>query len=367
MNPVTVGVLGCGTVSDAYLRADERFNAYDVVACADIDLDRAEAKADEYGLTAHDPAGLLSDDEVELVVNLTPPSVHAETCRQALAAGKHVYVEKPLATTLADADAVLRQAAASGRLVGAAPDTVLGAGLQTGRSVIDAGRVGEPVGATAVCVSGGHEAWHPDPDLYYAEGGGPLFDMGPYYVTALVSWFGPATRVTGSVSRAADERTITSEPRRGERIEVDVPTHETAVIDFADGPIASLVTSFDAPGKSTLPSPAFEVYGTEATLAAPDPNRFTGPVRLRRADEDGVNEIPLTHEYTAGRGIGVADLAYAIRTEWRHRTNGDIARHVFEILAGVRAASGTDEHVQLEPRVERPEPLPTDFPRGFGT
>jgi len=365
MDPVSVGVLGCGTISDAYLGASDRFDNYEIVACADLDGERARHAADEYGLRAHDPEGLREDDAVELVVNLTPPGVHAETCRRLLDAGKHVYVEKPLAASVADAGAIREAAAEAGLLVGSAPDTFLGAGLQTARSVIDDGTIGEPVGATAVWVSGGHEAWHPNPDLYYDEGGGPLFDMGPYYVTALVSLLGPVERVTGSVTRTHDQRTIGSGPRKGEQIDVAVPTHESDVVDFESGAVANVTTTFDAPGGSTLPEPAFEIYGTEGTLSLPDPNHFEGPVEIQRPGEDAPEEVPLTHEYTAGRGAGVADLAAAIRGDWDHRTSADLAGHVLDVLAGVRESDERGEHVTVESTIDRPTPLPADFPRGL--
>ncbi|WP_222912981.1 Gfo/Idh/MocA family oxidoreductase [Natrinema sp. SYSU A 869] len=361
MDSVRTGVLGCGTISDAYLDADDRFDGYDIVACADIDAERAEETADEYDIRATDPDGLLAADEIELVVNLTTPSVHRETCRDILTAGKHVYVEKPLAASFGDAEAILDTAAAEGLLVGSAPDTVLGAGLQTARSVIDDGRIGEPVGATAVWTSGGHESWHPSPDLYYQRGGGPLFDMGPYYVTALVSLLGPASRVTGSTARTVEQRTITSDPRRGETIDVEVPTHESGVIDFADGAVANILTSFDAPGRSTFVSPAFEIYGTDGTLRLSDPNRFEGPVRLRSAD--GTTEaVEPTHEYTDGRGAGVADLTAAVRGDWTHRTSGALAGHVLEVLDGIRDASDEGTHVSIGTDIDRPKPLPPTFP-----
>lgn len=364
MNPVSVGVLGCGTISDAYFGAAGRFENYDIVACADVDTDRAQAKAEEYGLRAYDPEGLLVADSIELVVNLTPPSVHAETSRDLLTAGKHVYVEKPLAASLEEADDILETATSEGLLVGSAPDTFLGAGLQTARSVVDAGRIGEPIAATAIWASGGHESWHPHPDLYYRRGGGPIFDMGPYYVTALVSLLGPARRVTGSTARTFEERTISSEPRDGETIDVEVPTHEAGIVDFADGAVANLLMSFDTPGGTTFSSPAFELYGTEGTLRLPNPNGFEGPVVVH-SPGGRVDEIELTHEYTAGRGAGVADIAAAIRGDWTHRTNGALARHVLEILTGLREASIADAHVSIETSVDRPDALPQDFPEQF--
>lgn len=361
MDVVKAGVLGCGTISDAYLSAGDRFDAYEITACADLDAERAEQAADEYGVTAMDVEDLLADPDIEIVVNLTPPSVHEETCRQILEAGKHVYVEKPLADTVEGARTILDVAEREGLLVGSAPDTFLGAGLQTARQVVDDGVIGRPVGATAIWTSPGHEVWHPNPDLYYQEGGGPLFDMGPYYVTALVSLLGPATRVAGSVTQASDERTITSEPRDGETIDVEVPTHESGVVDFANGAVANLLTSFDVQG-STFPAPAFELYGTEGTLALPDPNHFEGPVRVQRRGEDGFENVELTHEYTAGRGAGVADLASAIRTDWEHRTSGDLAGHVLDVLAGIRESSDTGEHVTFDADLERPAPLLSGWP-----
>ncbi len=361
MDVVRAGVLGCGTISDAYLSAGDRFDAYEIVACADLDTERAVRKADEYGVTAMDPEEMLADPEIEIVINLTPPSVHEATCTQALEAGNHVYVEKPLAATSEGARRILDVAEREGLLVGSAPDTFLGAGLQTCRSVVDGGDIGRPVGATAIWTSPGHEHWHPNPDLYYQEGGGPLFDMGPYYVTALVSMLGPATRVAGSVTEASDERTITSQPRDGETIDVEVPTHEAGVVDFANGAVANLLMSFDVQG-SSFPMPAFEIYGTEGTLRLSDPNRFDGPVQVQRRGEEGFSEVDLTHEYTAGRGAGVADLASAVRTDWDHRTSGDLAGHVLDVLAAVRESSAESEYVALDANLERPEPLPAAWP-----
>lgn len=361
MEPIAVGVLGCGTISDAYFSSNDQFDCFEITACADLDRERAESKADEYDLTAYDVDGFLESD-IDAAINLTPPAVHAQTCQQLLDAGKHVYVEKPLAATVEDAGEILAMADESDLLVGSAPDTFLGAGLQTCRSVIDSGRIGEPIGATAIWTSGGHESWHPNPDLYYAEGGGPLFDMGPYYVTALVSLLGPASRVTGSVKQTFSERTITSEPRSGETLDVEVPTHEAGIVEFEDGAIANLLMSFDTHGGSSLPSPAFEIYGTEGTLQLPDPNHFEGPVRVRDRDSDQFEVVELTHEYTAGRGAGVADLAYAIDGDWEHRTSADLAYHVLTVLSGIRTASTAGEHVPIETTCRRPTPLPPAFP-----
>ena len=361
MEPLSVGLVGCGNISDRYLAADDIFDAFDLVACADVDAERAEATAGEHGIEAMTPDALLGDESVDAVVNLTPPHVHAEVITDALEAGMHVYTEKPFATTVADAKAMVDLAADRGLLVGSAPDTVLGAGLQTARQVVDEGRIGEPVGATAHWTSPGHERWHPNPDLYYQEGGGPLFDMGPYYVTALVSLLGSATRVAGSVSRPHETRTIGSEPRKGEEIPVEVPTHEAGIVDFANGATANLLTSFDVQA-STLPSPAFEIYGTEATLALPDPNHFEGPVRIRSDGDEEWETVGLTHKYTAGRGAGLADLAHAVRGDWDHRTSGTLASHVLEVMAAVRSSSTESAFRTIDSDPGRPTPLPPSFP-----
>ena len=361
MDSLTVGLVGCGNISDRYLSADGVFDAFDLVACADLDAEAAAETAEKHDIDAMTVEDLLADDAVDAVVNLTPPRAHAAVITDALEAGKHVYTEKPFATTVEDAKDIVATAAKEGLLVGSAPDTFLGAGLQTARQVIDDGRIGDPVGATAHWTSPGHELWHPNPDLYYEEGGGPLFDMGPYYVTALVFLLGSATRVAGSVSRPHETRTIESDPRAGEEMDVAVPTHEAGLVDFASGATANLLMSFDVEA-STFPSPAFEIYGTEATLSLPDPNHFEGPVRVRSHDDETWETVSLTHDYTDGRGAGLADLAYAVRGDWDHRTSGDLASHVLEIMAAVRSSSEESAFATIESDPGRPTPLPRSFP-----
>jgi len=361
MNPLSVGIVGCGNISDAYLSADAVFDAFELVACADLDTELARETAEEHGIEAMAVDELLADDAVEAVVNLTPPSAHAQVITDALDAGNHVYTEKPFAATAAEAETIRDRAAESALLVGSAPDTFLGAGLQTARQVVDDGRIGDPVGATAHWTSPGHELWHPNPDLYYQEGGGPLFDMGPYYVTALVFLLGSAERVAGSVSRPRATRTIGSGPRAGEEIDADVPTHEAGIVDFANGATANLLTSFDVEA-STMPFPAFEIYGTEGTLALPDPNHFEGPVRVRDHEDDDWETIPLTHEYTEGRGAGLADLAFAVRGDWEHRTGSALAGHVLDVMEAVRTSSEESAFATIDSDPGRPAPLPADFP-----
>ena len=310
--PLKVGIIGCGAIIAQYLTNFRKLGQIDLVAVADLDPARAQAVADDYeGVRAISVEELLAADDVELVLNLTIPAAHADVALKAIAAGKSVYGEKPLAATTAEARQVLDAAREAGVAVGCAPDTVLGTGIQTARKAIDDGLIGAPVSASATMVTPGHERWHPNPDFYYQPGGGPLFDMGPYYLTALVSLLGPVRRVTGSARITFPERTIRSEPRAGERIAVETPTHLAAVLDFASGAIATLVTSFDVWASD---APKLEIYGSDGSLALPDPNTFGGPVRVRRAGEDRWRRVAVTRPYTRNsRGLGLDDMADAMR------------------------------------------------------
>jgi len=364
--PVRVGLIGCGYISDRYLRNARLFSEFEVVACADAAPERAAERAAEYGVDAvRTVPELLAASEIEVVLNLTTPDAHASIAQAALDAGKGVYNEKPLAIALEDGRRLVETARARGLRLGAAPDTFLGGGLQTCRQLIDEGAIGEPVAATAFMLIPGHERWHPQPDFYYQAGGGPLFDMGPYYLTALVSLLGPVRRVTGSARASFPERIIRSEPRAGERIAVEVPTHLAAVLDFASGPIATLVTSFDVWASKT---PKLEIYGSEGSLNLPDPNTFAGPVRIREAGEDVWREVPVTRPYTKNsRGLGLADMAAALRggALQAHRASGELAFHVLEVMHAVETASREDRHVAITSTCQRPAPLNQGV-RGLG-
>lgn len=360
MEKVKVGIIGCGNISGIYFKSGQTFDILDVVACADLISERAKAKADEFNIRACSVEELLADPQIQIVVNLTTPQAHAEVCLAALEAGKHVYVEKPLAVTREDGRRILQTARTRGLLVGSAPDTFLGAGLQTCRKLVDDGWIGTPVAATAFMVCHGHESWHPDPEFYYKAGGGPMFDMGPYYLTALISLLGPVRRVTGSARISFPTRTITSQPKFGTEITVDVPTHVVGVLDFASGAIGTIITSFDV-WSSTLPR--IEVYGSEGTILVPDPNTFGGPVLISRQNAGEWKEIPLTHGFAENsRGIGVADMAYALQSGRSHRANGEMAYHVLEIMHGIHDASREGKHYQLTSSCDRPAPLPLGLP-----
>jgi len=354
--PARIGVIGCGNISDTYFKNLPTFSDLVVTACADLDLTRAKMKAAQYKLRALSVADLLADPEIDTVVNLTVPGSHAEVNRAALAAGKHVYTEKPLAVTRADGRQTVEAAQAAGRRLGTAPDTFLGGGLQTARQLLDEGAIGAPVGFTCNMFSPGPEAWHPDPDFFYQPGGGPLFDMGPYYLTALIHLFGPVQRVTGSARITVPERTITSKALYGQKMQVNTPTHIIAALEFASGPIGTLVTTFDVALHHT---PRFEIYGGDGSLMIHDPNTFGGPVTVRcRWDKDW-HEVPLTHGYNTNmRGLGVADMMAAERAGRPHRANGDLGYHVLDLMHAVLDAAREGRHVTPESTCARPEAMP---------
>lgn len=358
MKTFKIGVIGCGNISGIYLQTLTKFDGFEVAAVSDLDLERAKAKANEYNIAkACSVEELLSDPEIEFVINLTIPKAHADVCLAALEAGKHVYVEKPLSIHLEDGKKLLETAEKNGLRVGCAPDTFLGGGLQTCRKLIDDGWIGEPIAATAFMISNGPEGWHPDPEFFYKKGGGPMFDMGPYYLTALVNLIGPIKRVAGSARISFPERTILSQPKYKQKIQVETPTHIAGIIDFENGAIGTMITTFDVFGGSQLPR--IEVYGSEGTLIVPDPNTFGGPIYLRRSGEKNWTEIPLTHGFTENsRGLGAADMAYAIRNNRSHRANGKLAFHVLEAMHGFHISSDEGKHYEMTSTCERPAPLP---------
>jgi len=356
MRKTRVAVVGCGKISGIYLQAPRKFPMLDVVACCDLVRDAADAKAAEFGIRrVLSLDEVLADPEIDLIINLTQPAGHAEIALKALEAGKHVYNEKPLAVTREEGRQVIGEAKKKGLRVGCAPDTFLGAGQQTCRKLIEDGALGEPIGATAFMMCPGHESWHPNPDFYYQPGAGPMFDMGPYYLTALVNLIGPIRRVCSSARITYAERTIGSEPRRGETIQVSTPTHIAGVMDFTNGAVGTIVTSFDVWGAQL---PRIEIYGTKGSLSVPDPNTFGGPVLLKRGREEW-QEVPLTHGHPENsRGMGVADMACALERGRLHRANGDIAYHVLEVMHAFLESSEQERHIHIQSSCDRPEPLP---------
>lgn len=360
--PVRVGLIGCGTISAAYLRGAATFDVLDFVALADLDPKAALRKGDEFGIPAVGVEDLLADASIEAVVNLTIPSAHANVNSAILDAGKHAYCEKPFALDVAEGRAVIELAASKGLRIGCAPDTFLGGGHQSVRHLIDNGAIGDVVAGTAFMMGHGHESWHPNPGFYYAAGGGPLFDMGPYYLTALVQILGPVKRVAAITGRAFNTRLVTSKPLSGERLRVDVDTHTAGTLEFANGAIVTVVMSFDVWFHSNR---FIELHGTAGSLSAPDPNQFGGNIWTCDGASREWREVDLTHGYTENlRSIGFADMCVAIRQERDHRCSGDLAFHILEVMEAFERSSKTAAHVSIDSAPPRPAPLPLGLTGG---
>ncbi|MCU1510104.1 MAG: oxidoreductase [Glaciihabitans sp.] len=337
VEPLRIGVIGVGVISEQYFANFPRLPGLELVAVADLNTARAAEVAAERGVEAMAVDALIADPRIEAVLNLTIPAAHAQVDLKVLQAGKHVYGEKPLASTVAEGRRVLEVARDRGLRVGSAPDTVLGTGIQTARQVMDAGRLGDPVGASVHWTAPGHELWHPAPDFYYQPGAGPLFDMGPYYLTSLVLLLGPVVRVTGTATRSTRERVIASGPRAGQSIPVETDTHVVAILEHEGGAISTVTVSFEVWESR---APLFEVYGTAGTLAVPDPNRFSDEVEIWTTASEDWAVVPTSAGYAdAGRGYGLADLARAVRTDRAHRASGELGLHVLEIMEAVLRSS----------------------------
>jgi predicted dehydrogenase len=353
---VNIGLVGCGAISPQYLATIGRLRDLRLTAVADIDSSRArEVAAAHPGVRALDLEELVADPLVDIVLNLTVPAAHAEVALAAIAAGKDVYGEKPLAADTGQARRILAAAEAAGVRVGCAPDTVLGTGIQTARQAIDDGAIGTPVAATATMVTPGHELWHPAPDFYYLPGGGPLLDMGPYYISSLITLLGPVTAVTGAARRTREHRTIGSGPRAGQTVPVLVDTHVTGVLTHASGALSTLLMSFDVVATR---SANIEVHGSDASLIVPDPNRFDGEVRLRGLGDQDWRTLPAGAGYRdAGRGYGLADMAAAPR-EAEPRAGGLLAFHVLDVMESLLASARSGRSIAVKSGAERPPAVP---------
>lgn len=367
-NPVKLGIVGCGNISDAYLKGAARSKLVEVVAVADILPEVARAKAETYGVRAETPAALLSDDEIAIVINLTVPAAHADINAAILAAGKHAYTEKPFAITYAEAKGTMERAHAAGLRVGCAPDTFLGAGHQSVRRLIDAGRIGIPTGGAATFATAGAESWHPNPFFFYQRGGGPVLDIGCYPITQLVNCLGPVASVVADATRPRETRVVGSGPHAGEEIKVDVFTTVNGILSFESGASVVLTASWDVWKHGR---PPIEIYGTEGTVQNPDPNFFGGPVMI--CERSGPFEDALMADLPFGtpnrtlrdgreaadyRMVGVYDMACAIRDGRPHRASGDLALHVLEVMESLQTAAVEGHRVMLQSRCERPAPVP---------
>ena len=352
---LNVGIIGCGKIIAQYLETLARLDDVHLIAVADLNAARSsEVAASVPGLVALSVHELLDRPDIAVVVNLTIPAAHAEVSLRIIAAGKSVYVEKPLTSTTMEARTVLDAATAAGVFVGCAPDTVLGTGLQTARRAIDDDLIGAPISATATMLTPGHERWHPNPDFYYVPGGGPLLDMGPYYVTALVTLLGPVARVMGAASATRSTRTISNGDRNGEVIPVTTPTHVTGILIHESGAISTLVTSFDAVATTAS---NIEVHGERGSLGVPDPNHFAGDVRLWALGETEWATLPVSAGYAqASRGYGLADMMWS-STDGQlggSRANGSLAFHVLEVMESLLHSAETFESMVIASTAPRP-------------
>jgi predicted dehydrogenase len=366
LQTVRVGVVGCGAISGAYFVGARIFPWLQFVACADLDRTAALRKATEFGVPRIlSVDGLLADPEVDIVLNLTVPRAHASVALAALQAGKHTYSEKPLGVGREEGRRVLEEAGRGNLRVGCAPDTFLGSGVQTARKLIDDGAIGRPVAFTAFYMGRGHETWHPSPEFYYELGGGPMFDMGPYYLTALFNLLGPPRRITGAATIAIPQRPITSQPKFGKSIRVETPDHVCGAIEFQNGASGVVIQSFATHHPQYDENQPITIYGTDGTLRVPDPNTFDGPVHLRRGDDPEWREVPPAFHRGYGRSVGLADMALALRTGRPHRCSGELAYAVLDAMQGFLDSAASGRAFDPVARFDRPAPMPSHLP--FGT
>ena len=375
-SPMRIGVVGCGNISDIYLQNGPRFRDIVFTACADLSPEAANRQAERYAISARSVKELLKSDDVDIVLNLTIPEAHAAVSLEAIEAGKHVYSEKPLATVVADGEAIVAAARARGMRVGAAPDTVLGAGVQEARALIDAGAIGKPLSGLAAVMSHGMEHWHPNPGFFFRAGAGPVFDMGPYYLSALVTLLGPVAAVQATGQIGFDERIVTTpgSPVLGKAIKVETLTNVHALLDFASGAHVTFLASWDVWKHGV---PPIELHGQKASLRLPDPNWFGGELEIAGQNEDwrtigvddktfGAKNWPKAGpKFANDRGLGLADMARAIIDRRPHRANGDVALHVLAVMAGILEAAAGGRRVAISPTCERPAPLGETEARGL--
>lgn len=370
MDKLGVGIIGCGNISAAYLRLAPLFKALEVRAVADLNLDAANARAAEFGVRASSVEDLLAADDIDVVVNLTIPDAHYDVSTAVLNAGKHVYSEKPFVLTLEQGKALRELAESKGLRVGSAPDTFMGGAHQQARQLIDSGAVGTITAGTAHVMSHGMEHWHPNPDFFFLPGGGPMLDIGPYYVTNLVQLIGPVKRVGALTSSASETRTISSEPRKGEQIPVKTPTNIHALLEFVNGATITVSTSWDIWAHRHA---NMELYGTEGSLFVPDPNFFGG--KLEMAGRDGAIAEVTPWDHALGianqdtranyRTAGLADMAAAIVEGRDHRCSLELALHVVDVMTSVLKSGEQGAFIDMSTTCDRPAALGPDEARAL--
>ncbi len=360
MNTVKVGLVGVGDISGIYLKnIHETFREIELVGICDLKREKAERAVEKYpNLKIYETMqDIFADPEIQLVLNLTRPYEHYAVTKAALLSGKHVYSEKPLAASLEEGKELAELAQSRGLMLGGAPDTFLGSSIQTCRRLIDDGYIGTPIGCSAFMIGCGHESWHPDPEFYYKHGGGPMMDMGPYYLTALVNLLGGVSQVSGMVKASFPTRTITSKPLYGTVVNVDVPTYVSGMMRFENGAIGTIFTTFDVQFPREQ-SRFIEVYGSEGTLFVPDPNEFTGQIKLFRPEDKTLRELPVMYDYRENsRALGLADLCNALLNGRPFRANWTQTLHVLEIMTAFGKSAELGRTLDIETAFERGEPM----------
>lgn len=355
MDRTGIGVVGCGYISDIYLKnLTSLFKEVKITHVCDVIENKAKMAAEAYSIERYscNMKELLEDPNVDIVLNLGRTFEHYEITKEAIIADKAVYSEKPLGINIEEGKKLIKLAKEKGVVVGCAPDTFLGGSFQTCRKIIENGVIGQVIGASAFMVCPGHESWHPNPDFYYKQGGGPLLDMGPYYLTVLVNLLGRVKKVTGMAKKSFLKRTITSEPRYGDTIDVEIDTYVKGIMEFENGIIGSIFTTFDVHNSQT---PYIEIYGSEGTLELPDPDCFGGEIRLFKKGADSYTIIPTEFPYTENcRGLGVADMAKGIKTGREIRANGNQGLHVLEIMCEIIRSSEEQRFIEIESAYSKP-------------
>ena len=367
MDKLGVGIIGCGNISEAYLRLAPTFRALEVRRVADVNMDAAKARAEAFGVTANSPEDLLAADDIDVVVNLTIPDAHYRVSTAILQAGKHAYSEKPMVLTLEEGRDLESLAQSKGLRVGSAPDTFLGGTHQLARALIDDGKLGSIVAGTAHVMSHGMEHWHPNPDFFFLPGAGPVLDVGPYYVTNLIQMIGPVKRVVALANAASPTRTIAGDgPRQGQQIPVKTPTNIHALLDFASGATITFSASWDIWAHR---HPNMDLYGIDGSLFVPDPNFFGG--KLEMAGRDGVVHQVEAWDHPFGvanqdsksgrtanyRGAGLADMAEALVDNRPHRCSLDLALHAVDVMTGILKSGETGGFVEMTTTCNRPQAL----------
>ncbi|MGO4199488.1 Gfo/Idh/MocA family protein [Rhizobium sp. YAF28] len=367
-SPMKVGIVGAGNISATYVATLHMFDFIRVKSIYDLYQEPARKLAEQFGVQSVSLDSMLADPEIGLIINLTTPTAHYSISKKALLAGKHVYSEKPLGVSMEEAEELMALARAGDLRLGCAPDTFLGGGHQLTRRLYDEGRIGTAISATAMLLLPGHEHWHPNPAFFYGRGGGPMLDVGPYYVTNLIALLGPVREVFGAAKVTRIERTVKTQPRFGETIKVLTPTHLTGVMEFHSGATVTIATSFDVIKHKHN---QIEIYGSKGSMVTPDPNNFTGKVEIFAEGNEAWEEVAVDHPYVEGvpghlglRGLGAAEMVDSLRSGRPHRVSSELAFHALEVMTAFERSAQSKRPVAIRSSCGRPDPIPKHLKEG---